>query len=69
MTGAQLHQLRYGYAMGSARKLAARLGCQPTTIYRNEQRLRISTFLLVRVDGHPTAAAFARGQMRERNGT
>ena len=68
MTGAELHQLRYGYAMGSARKLAARLRCHPSTIWKNEKRLRISTFLLVRIDGHPTAAAFARGQMKARNG-
>ncbi len=67
MTGPELYSLRYGYAMGSARKLAARLRCHPTTIYRNEKRRRISTFLLVRIDGHPTAAAFLRGMMRERN--
>ncbi len=67
LTGTELHQLRYGYAMGSARKLAARVGCHPCTIYRNEKRLRVSTFLLVRIDGHPTAAAFMRGMMRERN--
>ena len=45
MTGPELYSLRYGYAMGSARKLAARLRCHPTTIYRNEKRRRISTFL------------------------
>lgn len=67
MTGQTLRRLRYGYAFDSARKLAARLRCHPTTIYRNEKRLRISTFLLVRIDGHPTAAAFLRGMMRERN--
>lgn len=65
MTGQDLQALRWGYAMGSARKLAARVGVHPSTIYRNEKRPRVSTYLLVRIDGHPTAGAFLRGMKCE----
>lgn len=63
-SGHLLRQLRWGYAMDSARKLAARLGCHPSTIYRNEQRDRVSALIYVRVHWHTTASAFLRGMNR-----
>lgn len=61
MTGAELSQLRWGYAMDSARKLAARLGLHPSTLYRNEKRHTVTDYVADSVDVEPTARAFYAG--------
>jgi IS30 family transposase len=61
MTGADLRQLRYGYALDSAVRLAKRIGVHPSTIYRNERRERVTDYVSASVDVTPTAAAFVRG--------
>lgn len=61
MTGAELRELRHGYAMGSARKLARRLHCHPSTIYRNEKRPRVTPFMAIHVEACNTARAFVSG--------
>jgi IS30 family transposase len=61
MTGTQLRNLRRWYAMDSAAKLAKRLGCHPSTIYRNERRPHVTTYVEDCIDTTETACAFLRG--------
>jgi IS30 family transposase len=61
MTGTSLRALRYGYALNSARRLAHRLGCHHSTIYRNEKRQRITNYMRACIEARPTALAFCRG--------
>lgn len=56
MTSRELRQLRMSYAGGSARKLAKRLGCHPSTIWRNERRrFMVTQWLFQRFIQRPDA--------------
>ena len=61
MTGATLRKLRAWYAMDSAVRLAKRLGCHASTLYRSEKRERVTPYVLACIDTTPTARAFVTG--------
>ena len=61
MTGADLRRLRWGYAMDSAPRLAARIGCHESTIRRNEKRATVTDYVADSIEATPTAHAFYEG--------
>lgn len=67
MTGSDLRNLRWGFALDSARKLARRLGVAHSTVYRNERRERVTDYVAARIAAHPLASAFFLGMTGDRD--
>jgi len=62
MSAAELRLLVYGYCNGSATKLAKRLGCHPSTVWRNMRRAQwVTPWLRDKIESTPLATAFLRG--------
>ena len=62
MSSAELRWIVYGYCNGSARKLAKRIGCHPSTVWRNMRRAQwVTPWLQARIESTPLATAFIRG--------
>lgn len=61
MTGADLTYLRWAWCLDSAVRMAARLGCHPCTIRRNQRRPQITQYLADLVEAHPTCQRFCDG--------
>jgi hypothetical protein len=66
MTPTDLITLRRDYALGSTVRLAERIGCHASTIYRNIRKGRVTPYVRDCIEASTTASAFLRGVRKGR---